>query len=593
MDEQRRRRVASAVLLCLGVATCIREARAQDASTVSGSGAPPAATTNPTPAAGIGTGTNGVVPAPGTTGPLIASPSVLPGTGIGAAGPDVRIGDLGNQFGRPPEPAARPWTITPSIGLTEEYTTGGSSPGQIGNQLITVVQPVIVASGDTVRLHGELAYDPQIMIYVPDGNQNQVAQNVNARLLATLVPGTLFLDVRGSGAVQAITAAQAPNETTTLGRANTTQTYSFSATPYALHRFGEWGTGEIGGTFALSAQNALQPTSPQPTLSNLAAASNQNVTIGSGHLAFVTGEAFYRYNGTALAQATSFDGTGVLSGAYRDIVTVDSGYAITRTITALATVGWENIHYSGTAPTTIDDGVWNVGVRLLPNAGSTITVRYGHQDGLNSLLVDAGYQPTARTRIYVRTSSGLTTSAEQLQNALATSDLDALGNPVDHVTGAPLVPVANFFGTQNNLYKTTLTSVTGVLLLDRDNLSASITSQVQTLVSASNAVGQGQGSSRGAYGTLTWSHELSPNLQSTCYVQYGTQHGEGVQSSTQRLAVVSAALSYAFSPTLSGRVQYSFSDTWGGNQATEQLAYGQATPNGAQNLFLVSLIKSF
>jgi uncharacterized protein (PEP-CTERM system associated) len=591
------------VCLCLGIATFVHAARAQNVTVGNGAdangGTAAGAATNP--AAGNGTGNAGTTP--GATGPLIASPSVLPATGVGYAGSAVRLGNLGYQFatpltGQPLQPATRSWTLTPSISLTEVYSSGGQGVGSVGagslgSQLITIVQPSILASGDTTRFHGELWYAPQIMLHVPDGNQNQVAQNFNARLLATLVPETLFLDVRGSGAVQAITAAQAPNETSTLNRGNTTQTYSFSASPYAVHRFGDWGTGEVGSSYGLSAQNALEPDTPRPVRGALASASNQNVTIESGHVAFVTGEAFFRYNGTALAQATSFNGTGVLSGAYRDIVTLDSGYALTRTITALATVGWENIHYAGTAPVTIDDGVWNVGMRLVPNEGSTITIRYGHQDGLNALVVDAGYQVTARTRIYARTSTGLTTSAEELQNALATSDLDALGNPVDHTTGAPLISTANFFGTQNNLYKTTLTSLTGVLMLDRDNLSAGVTSQVQTLVSASNAVGGAGGSSRGIYGTFTWSHQLRPNLQSRFYAQYGTQQNKGVLSTTQQLVVTSLSLSYALSPTLSAQVQYSFTDTWGGNLTAAQAAGSGTGINGPQNVFLVSLIKSF
>jgi uncharacterized protein (PEP-CTERM system associated) len=599
MDDQRRWRGASGVLLCLGIATIVHAAQADEATGTAGAGAAGTAA----PSTGTSVSDNGAQATPGSAGPMFASPSVLPATGAGAAGPDVRVGNLGNQLnnslsaGRPLEPSTRAWTITPSIGLAEEYTTssgaGTGGSGSVGSQLVTVVQPGLVASGDTTRLHGEVSYTPQILLYVPDGNQNQVAQDFNARLLATILPQTLFLDVRGSGAVQAVTAGQAPNQTSTLARGNTTQTYSYSVSPYALHRFDDWGTAEIGGYVARTAQNALQPATNQPLLAALAEASNQNVTITSAHAGFLTGEAFARYSGAALAQATNFDGTGVLNSAYRDTVTLDNGYAITRTITALATIGWENIHYSGTSPLTIDDAIWSVGVRLEPNTDSTITVRYGHQDGLNSLLVDAAYQPTARTRIYARTSTGLTTQAEQLQNALATSDLDTQGNPIDHTTGAPLVPVGNFFGSQNSLYKTTLTSLTGVLLLDRDSISASVTDQIQTLVSASNVVGLATGNTSGVYGTLSWSHELRPNMQSTVYVQYGKQRNEGVLASQQQLAVASATLSRALSPTLSGMLQYSYSQTFGYSQAGTPILGSEPAGNGSQSLFLLSLIKSF
>jgi uncharacterized protein (PEP-CTERM system associated) len=588
MDELRRaRRVASIVLVGLGMATIVHGARAEDAA--------PGTDDGTAPAVGFTPDLTGAPAASGGLGPIAPPTSVLPATGVGAAGPDMRLGTGGldsQSSGRPLQRTGQAWTITPSIGVTEEYVTGaqgtgGRGNGALGNQWITVLQPAILATGDTDRLQGTVSYNPQISFYVPDGNENRTAQDFNARLLVTLVPETLFLDVRGSGQEQAITPGQAPNQTNALGRGNTAQSYNFSASPYALHRFGDFGTGEIGGTIARSDQNALQPATNAPSVGNLAAATaNQNVTISSAHVAFVTGEAFLRYNGTGLAQTTDFSGTGVLNGAYRDTVTLDNGYALTHEITALATVGWEDIHYAGTSPVHIDDGVWNFGIRVDPNPDSTITVRYGHRDGFDSFTLNAVYRPTARTQIFARSSTGLTTQAEQLQNALATSDLDSLGNPVDHTTGAPLVPVGNFFGSQNNLYKTTLNSLTGIVRFDRDTLSASVTSQVQTLVSASSTPAQAAGSTRGVYGTFTWSHQLLPNLQSMLYLQYGRTRDEGVITTSQNLVVVLASLAYQLSETLSVRAQYSYSQNYGDTQT-----YGNVT--GPQNLFLLTVTKTF
>ena len=333
-------------------------------------------------------------------------------------------------------------------------------------------------------------------LYTPrTGNQNQVGAGIlNGRLLATVLPQTLFLDLRASGSLQSASGLQGPSGTTSQLRSNTVQEYTVSISPYALHRFGPWGTGEVGATYGKVTQSALQdsPLNNGPVLNTgqtdplLAGSSaSQDTTSYGGHLAFTTGEAFGRYNGVALGYATYFDGQGVLANARRNIATVDSGYAVTRTVTALLKLGFEDIRYAGTSPLRIDDAVWDVGVRLLPNDQSTVTLRYGHHDGFDSLLVDAAYQPTARTRVYLRYSSGLSTQAEALQNALATSDVDSLGNPVDHATGAPLVGADNFFGAQNDLYKVTELSVTGSLLRDRDILTVNFNAQDRKLVSGS------------------------------------------------------------------------------------------------------------
>lgn len=639
MPDRRRRvglqhSLTGGVILCVAVASLGRATLAQgvaDSGSNSGSGAV---------AGGAGAAS------PGSGGPTVGTPSLLPATGFGGGGsPDVRLGNLGaNSIAAGSVPlaaATRAWTVTPSLGVSEEYSSGGTGGGGQGGgngrgEFITTVSPSVAISGDTVRLHGELAYAPQIELYAPDGNQNQVGQNFNGRLLATVLPQTLFLDLRGSGAVQSTSTGQGPTATTNLSRDNTTQNYSFSASPYAVHRFGPWGTGEVGGSVARTIQSSLkQNGTVQSNFGQTgfnqagfnqngqfqngffqngqginSAATNQNVTSYSGHLAFVTGEAFSRYSGTALAQATSYDGSGVLFGAYRDTATLDSGYGITRTITALATVGYERIHYAGTAPVHISDAVWSAGVRLEPNAASSITVRYGHHDGLDSASLDASFQPTARIHVYARYSTGLTTQAEQLQNALATSDLDTQGNPVDHLTGAPLVPVGNFFGTDNNLSKTTVASLTGVLQLDRDSFTASVNSQTQTLISGSSAAGLAAsaaaggtngGNSSGVYGSLSWSHELRPDLQSTLFVQYGTSStsqsgvpGAPAQGNNpdQRSLSASASLSYALSRTLSGQFQYSYNQTSGGSQfgaGTRASANGSST----QNIVLLSLLKSF
>jgi len=549
---------------------------------------------------GTGTTNTGSITAfPGSTGPILAAPSVLQQTGFAPSGPDVRLGNLGARVtsllpgSNLQTGPTRAWSFTPSLSGSEEYITGGQG-GANGrsNQFITTIQPGIAATADTVRLNGQFFYNPQVSLYSRSGSQDQVAQNVNTRLLATLVEQTVYLDLRGSGSQQTIAAGQSPYGATTQANSNLSQSYSFSAAPYAIHRFGDWGTGEIGGSIGRTLQSAVKGLSlpTTPTLASaFASAGNQNVTSTGGHLAFVTGEAFAHYNGAAEAQATSFSGSGVLQGAYRRSVTLDNGYALTRTITALATIGWEDIHYSGTAPVTIDDAIWSFGARLTPNPDSSITLRYGHQDGVTSVYLNGAYQVTARTRLFASYSEGLTTTGEQIQNALATSDLDALGNPVDHTTGAPIVAVGNFFGLNSNLSRTTLATVTIAWAFERDSLSASANSQTQTQVSASSQTGLANGTSRGVYGTLSWGHALWENLRSTTYLEYGTSSSSGAMSGNTRLVTVSTGLSYLLRPTLTGNLQYIFSQTSGQNT---QLT-GSGNGSGAQSVILVNLSKTF
>ncbi len=546
---------------------------------------------------GIAGGLGGTTPslAPDTSASIVApigsGASVLPATGFGTAPPDVRVGDLASQLGQTQsgttlQASQRPWNIGGFLSVGQEYLSGGET-GLNGNQFVTIIQPGIQAQANTSRLQAQIFYDPQIEIYSPDSSQDQVAQNLNGRALATLIPQTLFLDMRGTASVESAASGEGRTQNTVLSRGNSAQTYNFSVSPYLMHRFGDLGTGEVGGVFARTMTNTLSNSN-----AFLSAATNQQTTTTGGHVAFVTGEAFGRYNSAALGQVTRFDGTGPLHGAYRDTATLDNGYALTHTITVLGMIGWEDIHYGGTNPLHINDAIWNAGARYTPNPDSTVTLRYGRHDGRNAFTLDAAVAPTARLHLYARYSSGLSTDAEQLQTMLATSDLDAAGNPVDHFTGAPLLPIGDFFGLQNNLTRTTQASVTASLLYERDMFSFGVSHQDSTLVSATNAIGASRGDTHGTYGTLTWSHDLRPDLSSSISLEQGVEQDDGPPSFNTRLTMVSASLAYAFSPTLTSSASFSYNRRSGGIPANSVLA-ALSSDRGSQSTFLVRLVKSF
>jgi uncharacterized protein (PEP-CTERM system associated) len=554
-----------------------------------------------------GAGETGV----GAPAQVTAAPSVLPATGFvsGDSGSpsSVRLGDLGQQVTQSLLPsaggsavAAGPaWQFAPAIGATEELTDNAeTSPltGKPRGDLITTLQPSLAVTGDTPRFQVNLAYDPQIYLYARAGTQNRIDHEGNARVLATLLPQTLFLDLRASASEQAVSGGLGPLASNTLSSSNTEQDFSFSASPYLVHRFGSLGSGEVGYSLSRTVENTSTTFSnPQASLATPFGAfgpfsnqvqpstGNQSITTQSAHVAFVTGEDFGRYNGTALVSASTSDGGGVQSGERRDIASLDNGYAVTRTITLLATLGWENIRYGGTAPVRIDDAIWSFGTRLEPNADSTLTVTYGHHDGLDSLTVDGALSPTPRTRLYVRYSKGLTTNAEDLQNALANSDLDSLGNPVDHGTGAPIYGGSNFFGVQNNLERLRRLSISGAYVLDRDTFTITVENEDTVVVSQASPVQQAGsiGSNSGTFGSIAWQHDLSPRLTGTLFLQYGVRTAVGPPAATQDAFDATASLDYALGPTVSTSVEVSHAQSTGGGTSDRQ------------NIVLVSVVKTF
>jgi uncharacterized protein (PEP-CTERM system associated) len=552
----------------------------------------------------------GPAPAQGLPTTAAASPT-LPATGTDVPGANVRVGDLRQQLERafannaPASPAGPAWTFKPALDLQEQWTDDiqGARTGSRQSGFITTVTPSLLINGDTPRLRVNLAYAPTAYIYASHSNQDRIAQNLNADALATLVPGTLFLDLRGFATTQSRFAGSAPNGSTTLNRQNLVQIYNFSASPYLQHRFGGVGTGEIGYAISRTIQDN-SAASEQPVF--LAGSStplflpttNQNLTTQTEHAAFTSGEDFGRLLANALASGTQYDGNGVLRSAYRYLGVYESGYALTRRITLLGRIGYEDIHYSGLPQTHIQDAVWSFGTHLVPNPDSSITLRYGHQDGFNDFRLDGVYAPTARTRIYANYSDALTTGLQTVEEALALSTTDPFGNLVDRSTGAPIAAVSNFFGTQGSdtLVRQKLFSLTASLLLARDTLSATFTSRNQKVVAVAADGNGGGGPASGTFGSLTWSHQLRERLQSSLFLQYGQSRNAGPPSSTSQpntgQFVATATLGYLISPTLTGTLLYSHTNnSYARNLA--RTAFNASGQGRAANLVLVGLHKGF
>ena len=228
-------------------------------------------------------------------------------------------------------------------------------------------------------------------------------------------------------------------------------------------------------------------------------------------------------------------------------------------------------------------------MRWTPNVDSTVNISYGERDGIDSLFVDGSYAPTARTRIYVSYSSGLSSGALAQQSLLQSANFGPGGLQTSSLTGAPLTTTGNAFGIQNGLYRTHLFSLTAVLLQPRDTYTIGVVNQTETAVTGFGATSS-TGTYGGTYGQVSWQHDLSPTVSTNVYLQYGTdstqisgQPGAGSNFSEQ-FVLADAAVNYALSPSVTTYANYSLASR-----------IGSAVPgrNYLENIALVGLRKAF
>jgi uncharacterized protein (PEP-CTERM system associated) len=526
-------------------------------------------------------------PFPGTEAPdwpgmVTDTPSTEGGTGGVASPPPMRLGNLGFPFGAPaPEPGAatRSWNIVPSLAvqLLATDNVNQTSRGQ-RSDLITSIIPSIFGTVDTSRLRGTLGYSPSIQIYASETDQNRISHIYNGQALATLVPQTLFFDLRGAGAVQATSGGFAPQGGAVVDRQNQVQTTSVQASPYLIHRFGGLATAQIGYAFQHVSQDGNDRFLPQGGLPFFTA---QEFTAHEGYGVVRTGEDFGRVALEGRVSGTVYSGTGVLDNAHRHSATLEARYAIFRGIAALVEGGYEDQRYAGVPPLRIQEPVWSVGLRLTPGPESVIIAKYGHHDGYNSFYLDASVALGGRTRFTANYSDRLTTSARRAVDLLSTTSLDALGNPVDILTGAPVVqPFANsFLGVQSSLLRIKRATAALTQTWPRDSITLSLFYEDQRPIAV--APGTTAFAQEGIYGALSWVHALAPVTNLLGYLQYG--RSDSPTQGSGNLFAANAALTHEINPRLSAILQYMLS-VRGGDSTT-----GSST----QNIILVGLRQTF
>jgi uncharacterized protein (PEP-CTERM system associated) len=518
-----------------------------------------------------------------------ARAQVLPPTGV-----DTRVGDLRGYFEQafgqvvPPEAATHGWTWTAAVDASETYDTGVSvtSHGNSvqGHDLITRISPSGGVSGDSARLAGSLFYAPTINIYTFHGNQNGIDQNLNGAVTATVVPDLFFVDLRAYAAEQAINGFNGPSGTTDVSSSNEALTTSFSVAPTLRHTFSSWATAELGYELSRTSYNANNNV-PAAT----AQAVNQNVTTEQEHATVSTGDNFGRFNDVVSAQASQSSGTRALQGASSEVFSNTLSYAVTRTLVVNAEIGHEDISYGGDDPYKINDVTWNGGLVWTPSPDTSVSLGYGHQQGGSSFNLDATYATSADTRVYARYSQGVGTNAQNLQNAVNTSTVNASGITIDRTTGMPIQTTNNFFPLQPGVFRTTSGSVSGVLLWPRDLFNVGL--QYQSTTQLTNGVSVNipgtSSSTTGTYGSFTWTHDLSDSLHTNFLVQYGVSTGTIGNNTSQSSILVNVGLNYDITDTLSSSVQATYTTQPTGIDGET------GTSNEAREIVIVSVHKTF
>ena len=521
------------------------------------------------------------------------TPGPAPIPGLGLAEPPVRLGGFfGFPFGAPqplpnPEPGRM---VTLRGGITGQVrATDNLFPGQEEKRadVVTSLTPDMLLTLDTARLQGRIFYAPTLHAYASETDQNRIDHRLNASLTATLIPGSLFLDMRGHAAVTAISGGFAGVDETSLPRRDRAQSAAFTATPYYIHRFGGLATAMMGYTLQYSRQSG---TARALTPGGLPYYSPQEFTSHTGFAAIRSGEDFGRLALEARVSGTSYTGDGVLDGAHRAIGSVEARYAITREVSLLAEIGYEDQAYNGVPRREISEPIWAIGARFDPSPDTTIIVRYQRRDGFNSPSASARVAIGPRTTFFGSYSDHLTTTTRRVADLLTTTSVDPLGNPIDTATGAPSISgiSGSLLAQQNALLRVKLGTASISQAWDRDTVTLSYAHEERIPVAvARNSVAFQQESDSL---TLAWSHSLTPQTTLIGSVQYGRFESSTLRDSGNSYLVRATAI-HRFTEKLTGSLQYQVGDRFTDLADRDSPRFGQG--DRLQHAVIATLRYSF
>ena len=541
----------------------------------------------------VPTAPTGAVTGSDTVG-LLGSPmggSVpLDGARRGLEGATFRPLGLGLPPGEPGPPVInnRGYTFTPSLGGQQLYTDNLQQSGRgQRSEFITTISPGLLATVDTTRLKGVLDYNPSVQIYASDG-QTRVLQRLNGQLLVTLLPQLFFVDLRGSANVQSAGGGFAPQTSPVVTRNNQVQTTVFQISPYLLQRFGDLATVQAGYAFQSVTQNAGGTGGAVLTPGGQRLFVNQSFIANELFGVARTGRDFGRLTLEGRVVSTDYDGNGVLRGAYRRSASVEARYSLTRWLAVLGDGGYTSQRYAGNPPFRLDEPTWGAGFRVSLGQESFVTLRYLRRDGFEAPQADASIMLGGRTRLFASYNERLATGAQRAADFLSSTNVDALGNLTDVLTGGPVLqPFADsFLGTQINLQRTRRAVVTISQSWPRDTINLSLSSERRRTVGLDPTIplqglAQSQNQS-GQFISIAWTHDLSPVMSATGSLQYGRLERLGSPKSSVYSA--SATLLRQLNPRLNSFLQYGHT-----RRSDVSLTGG----NGVQNLVVLGVRQSF
>jgi hypothetical protein len=432
--------------------------------------------------------------------------------------------------------------IKPSIGISQGYDDNPRFTTTLFSDSVNHFSPSLLVSADTPHLQGLLTYSLDYSKYARASDLDGLTQSAVGYGLATIVPGSLYVDGRAQ-ITEVSTAGGAGFATTpsALSPSERSQVMTTSITPIVRQSFGNLVDADLRYTFGMANFSSPFLSGNSPATSPSLA----DIRVNQGTLAVAIGRGYGTVASRLTLDVTDIGSTSVAqSDQFRGFN--DFEYRLTNRFAFLGRVGYESFQYD-TARLRFDGPIVKVGARadLAPN--SVATLLYGRQDGTWSFEGRFQQQLTASTAILGSYQRNVSSQQQLVFNNLNSSRLDAFGTIVNYDSALPGGVDPGFAYSQTDIYR--YQEVRMGVNSDVGRNSFRVFGFIDHQASLTNLTPND--TSRGIL--VQWFRSITPRLTGAVGVGYAT-----TVSNNGKTATADLDLGYQISDTVTAFARYDF-----------------------------------
>jgi uncharacterized protein (PEP-CTERM system associated) len=412
------------------------------------------------------------------------------------------------------------WQVTPSISLQELYTSNSQGTSSGTTDVVTQVAPGMTITEDGPYSNLTFNFSPTYNHYNFGTSPDRV--DLSSSMTGKITPSENHLTIDYNGYANEFGGnANSNSQSGTVLVASTDRVLYYTATvvPHFTERFGDVAT--VDAYYRLKSSNTSDQGTHTPggfSLSNDYLQNEGEVILGSG-------DSFGRVSAQLDFDHSISTGTGEIGGSSNDNDFLGLQYNFNYAYSLTAQIGYQRIFYGATSTTSpfVNAGMtWSVGFRIAPNQDSSLSVKYGLQEGIYVPSIVGSYSVGPRTVVSLNYTVSIQNQLESALQNLQFLTYDQFGNPIDSRTGLPFNLINSTFSSQNVLFRDKPAQLTIVHQLERSAITLTLLYEERTSVTGAPSSDEALG------GTIGYARQLTPLINGDVNISYTNHTSTGL-----------------------------------------------------------------